>query len=356
MIYRLLRPLLFQLDPERAHALSLYLARLGGVFAPALRLLFARPDPALRTTAFGLAFDNPLGLAAGYDKNGVATRGLLALGFGHVELGTLTRFAQEGNPKPRVHRIPESRAVINALGFPNEGINAFLARYSAQSRAKLGGIVGINVGKSKATPLEDAAVDYAALIALAAPVADYITVNISSPNTPGLRALQHGVHFDALLTEIARARERANQIPILVKVAPDLEPPALDALVDAVIAHGLSGIIATNTTLSRDGVPATFAHVSGGLSGAPLTARSLNVVTRVATRARGRIALVAAGGISTQRDLTNVLAAGADLAQMYTALIYEGPSLPGRLAKALTALCKEHRCESLVELREKLMH
>jgi dihydroorotate dehydrogenase len=352
-IYRLLRPLLFQLDPERAHALSLRLARAGQFLAPLLRLVFSRPSPKLCTQAFGLDFENPIGLAAGFDKDGAAPQTLLALGFGHVELGTVTRVAQPGNERPRLHRIPEASAVVNSLGFPNAGIAALTQRLARRSRKKRG-IIGINVGKSRNTELADAASDYAALIPLAAEVGDYVTINVSSPNTPGLRSLQAGKAFDQILSTAAEARAQAHGVPLLVKIAPDLDDSEIDTLVDAVIAHALSGIIATNTTVAREGISEVYHHLKGGLSGIPLRAKSLRVVERISKRAKGRIVIVAAGGISSIGDVENAIAAGAELVQMYTALIYEGPSLVGRLCQELAKVCSDYGCSSVSALSAQL--
>jgi dihydroorotate dehydrogenase len=355
MLYRLLRPLLFQLNPEAAHALSLRLARCAGGLAPLLRLLFARPAPQLMTRAFGLEFANPIGLAAGYDKDGLAPDALLALGFGHVELGTVTRGAQPGNAAPRLFRIPEARAVINSLGFPNAGVAALEGRLlTLRNRPHRRGVVGINIGKSKETPLAEAGRDYAALLPIAVALGDYVTLNVSSPNTQRLRELQHGHALDLLLGEVARAREQGPRVPVLVKIAPDMSEDEVNTLVDAVIAHGFDGIIATNTTSSRVGVDAKYASLAGGLSGAPLREKSLRSVAVVARRARGRVCVVAAGGIDSTAAVRDALAAGAELVQMYTALIYEGPGLAGRICKELTRFCQAEGCASLTELRARL--
>jgi dihydroorotate dehydrogenase len=332
--YQWVRPLLFSLDPERAHALSLIVAEHLGFCAPLLRRLFTYAAPALQVEAMGLRFPNPLGLAAGYDKNGRAARSLLALGFGHVELGTFTPHAQVGNPRPRVHRLPAEQAVINALGFPNEGIDAFATR-SKRSRAQ--GIVGVNIGKAKATPIERAAEDYALLVGKALLLGDYVTVNISSPNTADLRELQTEAYFAQLLSSIASARAVAPAVPVLIKIAPDLKGDELDALVDCAISFGMNGVVATNTTLDRTGVPERYRTITGGLSGAPLRERSLGVVTRVAKRASGRLTVVGAGGVDSAAAVRHMLDAGALLVQLYTALIFEGPALPGRICAELHA-------------------
>ncbi len=330
-MYSALRALLFRLDPETAHRWTLGAAGLAGGLPPArlaLRTRYAVEDPRLAVEAFGLKFKNPVGLAAGYDKNGQAVRGLSALGFGHVEVGTITPRPQAGNPRPRVYRLPTQQAVINRLGFPNLGADALDgARWRAQAQAS-GARVGVNLGKGKDTPLERAAEDYTRLVRRYAPHADYLVVNISSPNTPALRQLQ----TRALITDLLRAvtAERAAlpaRVPVLVKIAPDLTDTEIDDVLDAVAAAGVDGLIATNTTLGRAGLPPAAQSLAGGLSGAPLRARATEVIRAVARRTSGRLPIIGVGGIMTPDDAVEKLAAGATLIQVYTGLIYAGPGL-----------------------------
>jgi dihydroorotate dehydrogenase len=332
-MYQQIRPLLFRLEPERAHNLTVALLRVSGALPPVAAMLREQFRPAHSTTAvraFGLTFANPLGLAAGYDKDGLAWRGLAALGFGHIEVGTVTVRPQGGNPGPRVFRIPESEAVINRMGFPNRGAE-FVARRLQGPRPK-GLVLGVNIGKNKDTPLEEAAADYTSLIHTFAPLADYLAVNISSPNTPGLRALQSGPALEALLRDLRIARLEASRklgrnVPILLKLAPDLSPEQLVDAVAAIRQSGMDGIILSNTTLGRDGLTAAVAAQSGGMSGKPLRRRATELLTRVADLTGGRFPVIAAGGVMSAGDALEKLDAGATLVQVYTGLIYHGPSL-----------------------------
>lgn len=345
-MYRLLRPALFKLDPERAHNLTLRLLALP--VAPILSALFDFSDPRLAVAAFGLAFRNPVGLAAGYDKNGVALRGLAALGFGHIEAGTVTRASQPGNPRPRVFRLPADDALINRMGFPNAGAGRFVGQVSNLPNT----IIGVNIGKSKDTPLDCAADDYCALLAQVAPLADYVAVNVSSPNTPGLRQLQTRTFVNDLFKQIAGTRaslqrptsnfklQTSNPLPpILVKIAPDLSWPELDDILDAVVASGLDGIIATNTTLSRDGLhaPPRLRDEAGGLSGQPLRARSTEIIRYIYRRTQGKLPIIGVGGINSAGAALEKIRAGATLVQVYTGLIYEGPGLARAINRGLAA-------------------
>lgn len=330
-MYRLLRPLLFRTDPERAHTATLALLRLAGQVPP-VRALLARmyrvEDERLEVEAFGLRFKNPVGLAAGYDKNGVALGGLACLGFGHLEVGTLTRLPQVGNPKPRVHRFPREEAVVNSMGFPNAGIEALPSGLAAPDRAGSTHI-GINLGKGKDTPLERAAEDYCALLrhVHAHRQAEYVAINISSPNTKDLRQLQAGAAVMSLLRAVTAERNGlAPRLPLLVKIAPDLSQPELDAILEAVLATGVDGVIATNTTTSRAAVPQA-SHLPGGVSGAPVRARSTEVIRYLAQHTQGRLPIVGVGGIFSAADALEKLEAGACLVQVYTGLVYTGPSL-----------------------------
>ncbi len=295
---------------------------------------------------FGLRFPNPIGLAAGFDKNAVAVPALAALGFGFVEVGTVTRLAQPGNPRPRLFRLPGDAALINRMGFNNQGANAVAARLARERRANVP--LGISLGKSKATLLEEAEADYIASLDALYPYGDYFAVNVSSPNTPGLRELQERDRLDALMKALlGRLRERAEEErrpapkPLLVKVAPDLDGAALDDVLGVCLARGASGLIAVNTTLSRDGLsaqtPSTLRDEPGGLSGRPLLARALAAVRRLAERSGGRLPLIGCGGVSTPDDACRMLDAGASLVQLYTGFIYEGPGLPRRLVRGLSA-------------------
>jgi len=323
MYAEFLRPLLFRLDPERAHHLTLQLLRLPLV-PSALRLLLGegKPHP---VELFGVTFPNRVGLAAGYDKNGAALAGLAALGFGHIECGTVTRIPQPGNPKPRVHRFPQQQAVINSMGFPNDGVEALMQRLDriTLQNARL----GINIGKGKDTPVERAAEDYCALYERTYSRADYIAVNISSPNTSGLRSLQSRTAITELLAALADVRRRTAHRPILVKIAPDLSTEEIDDVLDAIARTGMDGIIATNTTLRRDGLPPAANDLRGGASGAILTARSTEIVRHISRVTAGRLPIIGVGGIMSAEDAQAKFDAGASLVQLYTGMIYAGPGL-----------------------------
>ena len=327
--YSHLRPFLFRLDPEQAHRLTLGLLRFAGNFAPAratLRALFDFQEPGLQVDAFGFRFKNPIGLAAGYDKNGIAVRGLSALGFGHIEVGTVTLRPQPGNPRPRIFRIPESGALINRMGFPSDGVDALRI-------PKCDARIGINIGKNKETPIENAAEEYCALVQRVHAHADYIAINVSSPNTPDLRRLQARAAIEELLRAVAATRDRLTpRVPLLVKIAPDLSNAEIDDIVAAVIDAGLDGVIATNTTLSREGISSNVNEV-GGLSGAPLRARATKVIRYLATRTQ--LPIIGVGGIATPTDALDKLDAGARLIQIYTGLVYRGPGIVREINRAL---------------------
>lgn len=341
LAYRIVRPLLFALDAERAHELALALLRVAGTVPGACAALGAMhrvADPRLACQRFGLAFANPLGLAAGFDKNARVVRGLAALGFGCVEVGTLTPRPQPGNPRPRMFRLPEHGAVINRLGFNNRGVAA-AAACLARGRRPKGLVLGVNVGKNKDTPDAAAKDDYAAGIAALHPFADYFTVNVSSPNTPGLRALQAPVVLAELLAHLAAVqRASGSRVPVLVKLAPDLDAGALHEALDAAVEGGAAGVVLTNTTLARDAVAShPRAAEAGGLSGAPLFPRSLEVVRAAFAHLRGRVPIVGVGGIHDAESAWRMLRAGAALLQLYTAMVYGGPALPARLLRGLAA-------------------
>jgi len=335
-----------RLPAEEAHKLGFGVIRAaarvpGGL--PLMRLAFTRPDPVLRVRAMGLDFPGPLGLAAGFDKDGLAPQALAALGFSFVEVGTVTARPQPGNPKPRMFRFPAERALVNRMGFNNAGAAALAARLRqlrAGAREPLP-IIGVNIGKSKVVPEDEAIADYATSAQLVADVADYVVVNVSSPNTPGLRNLQSFDKLHPLLRAVRTALEEASprrRVPLLVKIAPDLADEDIDAVADLALGMNLDGIVATNTTISREGLhdPAAVEQAgAGGLSGAPLKARSLEVLRRVHARTGDYLTLIGVGGIETAQDAQERLDAGATLLQAYTAFIYEGPRWPRHVQEAL---------------------
>jgi dihydroorotate dehydrogenase len=345
-MYSLFRPLVFKLDPETAHHLTLQLIRLGAYqpFNFLLRTIYSAPAKPVK--AFGLYFPNPVGLAAGYDKDGLAWRGLASLGFGHIEVGTVTPRAQPGNPKPRVFRLVEDRAVINRMGFPGLGADdlARRLRYRSLSRNSIGNgrkvIVGINLGKNKETSLENAAEDYLNLMQKLAPLADYLVINVSSPNTAGLRHLQGRAMLKGLLSAISKERESiatdsGEHTPLLVKLAPDLSDEELDDALEVIVCTGMDGVIATNTTLGREGLRSSQREESGGLSGEPLRERSEAVLRAVVKKLDGRLPVVSAGGIMSPEDARKRLDAGAALVQIYTGLVYAGPGLVKQIIQKL---------------------
>lgn len=332
-MYSLIRPLMFRLDPERAHGVTLEAVRLAGRNPAArllLRALFDLHDRRLEVNAFGLTFRNPVGMAAGYDKNAVGVAGLAALGFGHLELGTVTRFPQVGNPRPRLHRLPEYKAVINSMGFPNEGIDVIERRpwQAPGTRA------GMNIGKSKETVIERAADDYVFLLRRVYRRADYVALNVSSPNTLNLRQLQARDHLEGLLKHVASARDALpRRVPLLLKLAPDLTEAEIDDALAAATANGIDGLIATNTTISRKGLPSYTVGLQGGVSGRPLTARAQAFVTFLARRTD--LPIIGVGGIMSPDDALARLDAGATLLQIYTGMIYAGPGLVKAINKAI---------------------
>ncbi len=356
-MYPFLRNYLFRLDPERAHGLTLSALQLAGDFLPSrLILQLAYATRAKPVTAFGLSFRNPVGLAAGYDKDASAVRGLAALGFGHIEIGTVTPLPQTGNPKPRLFRLVEDEAIINRMGFPSRGseflqtrlnpglktdwIERFLG-YSARSKKagkaqpeRLSGkaILGVNIGRNKSTPNEQAVLDYLELLQNFAPYADYIAINVSSPNTEGLRALQSRTALEGLLTQLHAQRlleqvRLKRRLPLLVKLAPDLSSSELNEAVDVILGTHMDGIIVTNTTLAREGLKSSYQTESGGLSGKPLGRRSEAVLQDVVRRVNGAVPIVSAGGIMSPEDAKRRLGMGAALIQIYSALAYYGPGL-----------------------------
>ena len=326
MIYGLARPFLFALDSESAHRVAIVALQTGLTpRAPA-------SDPKLKRTVMGLEFPNPLGLAAGFDKNAEVVDAALDLGFSFVEVGSVTPKPQPGNPKPRVFRAVADHAIINRLGFNSEGHEAVHARL-AKRRTR--GIVGVNLGANKDSP--DRIADYAQGVARFSDVASYLAINISSPNTPGLRDLQEREGLTRLLAAVGEARERASRrVPIVVKIAPDLDDEALAAIVETVVAAGMDGMIVSNTTLSRVGISdARVAAEAGGMSGRPLLAPSNKLLSRVRALAGARLVLIGTGGIDSATAARQKLIAGADLVQLYTGMVYEGPELPARIVAGL---------------------
>ena len=339
--YPLLRALLFHLDPEVAHHLTLNAVRLAGEvwpFQAILQSVYKAPPRPVQ--AFGLSFSNPIGLAAGYDKDGLGWRGLAALGFGHIEVGTVTPQPQAGNLQPRLFRLPEQKALINRMGFPGRGAEFVLKQVSRPRPKQL--VLGINIGKNKDTPLETAAEDYLILFRLFAGQADYLTINVSSPNTVGLRQLQARQALDDLLQQISHERDLlvqtpAGKTPILVKLSPDLTDDQLDDALDVILANHMDGVIATNTTLSREGIEGPVAAEQGGLSGTPLFERSLTMVEKVYARTSGKLPVVGVGGISNAAGVHRMMDAGAVLVQIYTGLVYEGPGLVKLILQSFAA-------------------
>jgi len=338
--YALARPFLFGLDPEAAHDLTLgSIARLQNTPA---QCLWSKPRIEDPVTLAGLRFPNRVGLAAGLDKNGRCIDGLGAMGFGFIEVGTVTPKAQPGNPKPRMFRLPEANALINRLGFNNDGLDTFLANVrQARSFRAGGGILGLNIGKNAATPIERAADDYLAGLTGVFPHADYVTVNISSPNTKNLRALQSDEALDALLGSLTRHKalleqQQARRVPMFLKIAPDLDDDQIGVIAATLQRHGVDGVIATNTTTAREAVKGLpHAEETGGLSGAPVREAS-NRVVRALRQALGQaFPIIGVGGVMSAEDARAKIAAGADLVQVYTGFIYRGPALVPEIARAL---------------------
>jgi dihydroorotate dehydrogenase len=322
---RFIRPLLFSLDPERAHRCTIELLRGASHFDLALGVLRFFQPPLKPKTLFGLTFPNPIGLGAGLDKNGVALPAWAALGFGFIEIGTVTAKAQPGNPKPRIFRLPGQQALINRLGFNNDGADAIAERLGRLRRSGRWPAVpvGINIGKSRATPLEQATDDYLYSFRLLRDFADYIALNVSSPNTPGLRELQEPQRLSELLHAIGNQPGTAAK-PVLVKIAPDLSPTELEVIIATCEENNVAGIIATNTTLDHSSIPPALDE-EGGLSGAPLRGKSTALVREIAKRSA--IPVIASGGISDAESAQQKFQAGAQLVQLYTGFIYRGPRL-----------------------------
>ena len=330
---RLVRPILFSLSPEAAHNLAIRNLRTVSSWPSALRQLERFKPPANPRTVFGLAFPNPVGLAAGFDKNGVAIPAWAALGFGFVEIGTVTARAQPGNPKPRIFRYPKQQALINRLGFNNDGADVVAARLrSSRESGRWPAIpVGINIGKSKVTPIENAVDDYLYSFRLLAPLADYIVLNVSSPNTPGLRSLQEHDALEQLLAAVRDENKTARK-PILLKIAPDLSIAELEQIIATCEQNALAGIIATNTTLDHSAIAPSLDQ-NGGLSGPPLREKSTTFVREITSRSA--LPVIASGGIFDSASAREKLEAGAQLLQVYTGYVYRGPGLLREIAREL---------------------
>ncbi len=346
-LYRRLRPLLFLLEPELAHGLVGAFLRAWSRLAPAPRAIgisLAPPLAArLRQTLLGIRFDSPIGLAAGLDKGSVLAPACFRLGFGFVEIGSMTPRPQSGNPRPRMFRIPRARALINRMGFNNDGLALVSARLARLPRQP--GPVGINLGKNKDTPNEQASDDYIAGIRALSPYADYFAINVSSPNTPGLRDLQSAAELSRLIQSIVRVRNElaaqpgARHIPIFVKLSPDESDESLGSIARGAKEWGADGLIATNTTLARTGVESEAASAqAGGLSGEPLRARALAACKLLYRETRGTMPIIGVGGIATAQDAYARIRAGASLVQLYSSLVFEGPSVAGDIAKGLSQL------------------
>jgi dihydroorotate dehydrogenase len=366
-VYAALRPLLFALPPHAAHAAGMaalapleHLAPLRAV----ARAILAPTDPRLVVRALGLTFPSPVGLAGGFDKNALRARALGALGFGFLELGTVTAQAQEPNPAPNMFRLPADRALVNRLGFPNEGAALVCARIARRGVRGAGVPVGVSIGKSRAVPLDPLGgtlADYVASFREAKRVADFVVVNVSSPNTKDLRAMQGAEIARALFTAIARANESdeaggGRRVPVLVKIAPDLSDAEIESLLAEVDAAKLDGVVATNTTIARRGLRTEAGRVeaigAGGLSGPPLRARALDVVARVRARLGAKVTVIGVGGVESADDVVAFVRAGANLVQLYTGFVYGGPLLPFAIGRELLARMERTGVKAIEEIAE----
>ncbi|MCL4802761.1 MAG: quinone-dependent dihydroorotate dehydrogenase [Anaerolineae bacterium] len=346
MYERIFFPFLKRLDAETAHDRTLNALALAQS-NPAGRAILreiAGDIPTLPVQMGTLHFPNPVGIAAGFDKDARVVEGLACLGFGHIEVGTLTPRPQSGNPRPRVFRLSSDKALINRMGFPNGGVEAALPRLRSLARRSRDYVLGVSVGKQKETALEDAATDYMAVMDAVYLYTDYLAVNISSPNTPGLRELQGGRYLENLLRELTGENQRLAEIqgipprPLLVKIAPDLSPTEVDEMLASIVSMNIDGVIIANTTLDRTGLDDPQRGETGGLSGRPLRERSTALIAYVHRQTGGKLPIIGVGGVSSAEDVREKLAAGATVVQLYTGLIYGGPGLPGRLLRQLATL------------------
>ncbi len=340
-LYALARPLLFSLDPESAHNLTLPALRSAAALGLAHFLPTPKADP---RTVMGITFPNPVGLAAGLDKDGAYIDGLAALGFGFIEVGTVTPRAQPGNPRPRMFRLPQANALINRMGFNNGGVDAFVRNVQgSRFYQEKQGVLGLNIGKNADTPIECATDDYLLCLEKVYPYAAYVTVNISSPNTKNLRQLQQASELDDLLSRLKQSQtmladKHGRYVPIALKIAPDLDGEQIKAIADALLRHKIDGVIATNTTITRDAVQGLpHADEAGGLSGAPVLTLSNRVIAALSAELRGEIPIIGVGGIFTGADAKAKIDAGASLVQLYTGLIYRGPALVRECAQAIAS-------------------
>ncbi|MEF2965512.1 quinone-dependent dihydroorotate dehydrogenase [Paenibacillus sp. M1] len=349
MLYRNLgKPVFFKLDPEKAHHLvigGLHTAAKVPGLVPLMSGMYGIPKvPEMSTELFGVTFPSPVGLAAGLDKNAEAVDGFSAIGFGFMEVGTVTPKAQPGNELPRLFRLPPDEALVNRMGFNNRGAEEMSRRLAALKSRPIP--VAVNIGKNKVTPNEEAHLDYQKCISVLYPYADFFVVNISSPNTPDLRNLQHGSELSNLLAAVkeemnAQARRHGKDKAVLVKIAPDVSFEELEYMVDTIQKGGVSGLIATNTTISREGLTHANAKETGGLSGKPLQRRSTEIISRVYRQTGGQLPIIGSGGIFTADDAYGKIRAGASLVEIYTALIYEGPEINRKLHSGLRELLKK---------------
>lgn len=352
MIYRrFIRPVLFRWDSEKVHHAACRLGRLPGAPAFCRAVIAPRPDPRLAVSAFGLTFPSPVGLAAGFDKNAEIVPTLAALGFGHIEVGSITALPQSGNPRPRIFRFPESEALVNRMGFPSAGVELVAPRLE-EIYGKLQTIVGVNIGKTKVVPIDAAAEDYRATFRRVQRCADYFVLNVSSPNTPELRKLQERARLTELLRDVQRENTAAK--PLLVKIAPDLSWAEIDDVLECCFDAGIAGIIATNTTFSREGLAPPTNEV-GGMSGAPLHARAVEVVRYIYSRTSGRLPIIGVGGISSGNEVIDFLTAGATLVQLYTGLIYRGPGIVRAIHAELGRYLAQTGLQSIAEIKPKML-
>jgi dihydroorotate dehydrogenase len=339
------------LDAERAHTLakrSLRAARATGAGRAALQRLIGPTDPCLETRALGMRFPSPVGVAAGLDKDATFLEDLAALGFGFVEVGTVTAMPQAGNDRPRIARFPAQRALLNRMGFPNPGAEVVARRLA---RRHPGTVVGVNIGKSRTVSVDDAGADYRASVRLLAPFADYLVLNVSSPNTPGLRAMQEVDRLRELIGDVrAELDAIGSKPPLLVKVDPDLDPEQLSAITGLAVELELDGLVAVNTTVDRRELTGAAPFDGGGVSGRPLGDRALEVLRRIRQTAGDRLVLISAGGVETAEDAWQRILAGATLVQVYTAFVYGGPTWPRRTNQELAARVREARAQSVQEL------
>ncbi|PZA07980.1 quinone-dependent dihydroorotate dehydrogenase [Meiothermus sp. PNK-Is4] len=355
-MYARIRPWLFRQDPETIHERVMHLLAFAAGGRPRLELLsalFGVRDERLKVRLWGLEFPNPIGLAAGFDKNALAVPAWPALGFGYVEIGSVTALAQPGNPKPRLFRLPQDQALVNRMGFNNDGAEVIAARLERwqQIHGKVPVPLGINLGKSKLTPLEEASADYLKSLGRLWPYGDYFAINVSSPNTPGLRQLQERERLEELLGAVmgfARAQPEAK--PVLLKIAPDLSWEQVDEILELAERYGLSGLIATNTTVARAGLK-TPLDEAGGLSGRPLRARSLEVLRYLRRQLQDRLPIISVGGIFTAEDVLERLQAGASLVQVYTGFVYEGPFMLRKLNRGLLEHLERLGLQGVEDLR-----